>query len=83
MPPWDSETVPLAAVNQTLDQLTVVATEMISNAKDSVVVISGAGTSGRIAFSVAREMNLQLVRQGKRACIKHLIAGNSRALIEV
>ncbi|CAI7857893.1 unnamed protein product, partial [Closterium sp. NIES-53] len=40
----DKETI------RVVDQLTAVAAEIVSFSKDSAVVVSGAGTSGRIVF---------------------------------
>ena len=44
----------------------------IINSNNGVVVMSGSGTSGRVAFLVARDMNRVLVNSGKRPCFKYL-----------
>lgn len=48
---------------------------------DTVVVISGAGTSGRIAMFVARAFNRVLAAAGRPANFTYLIAGGEPALI--
>ncbi len=45
------------------------------------VVISGAGTSGRLAMYVARTFNLLLKKKGLDPIFHHLIAGTNLALI--
>jgi N-acetylmuramic acid 6-phosphate (MurNAc-6-P) etherase len=45
------------------------------------VVISGSGTSGRLAFFVARAMNALLVGNKYPPCVKYLISGGDKALL--
>ncbi len=49
---------------------------------DAVIVISGAGTSGRLAMFVARTFNLVLERHGRRPNFRYLMAGGDKALIK-
>ncbi len=49
---------------------------------DSVIVLSGAGTSGRLAMFAARTFNRFLQRRGKAPNFRHLIAGTDLALIK-
>lgn len=49
--------------------------------RDAVVVLSGAGTSGRLAMFVARTFNRALVAAGRTANVAYRIAGGDRALI--
>eukprot|EP00850_Spirogloea_muscicola_P000088 SM000001S04490 [mRNA] locus=s1:494535:499176:+ [translate_table: standard] len=50
---------------------------------DSGVIISGAGTSGRLAYCAARSYNKLLSRRGLPRSFHHLIAGGDDALLEV
>lgn len=50
--------------------------------KDSVVVISGAGTSGRLAMVAARAFNRFLVSRKRAPNVRYLIAGSNLALIK-
>ncbi|XP_059173571.1 glucokinase regulatory protein-like isoform X3 [Physella acuta] len=53
--------------------------QTIENPKGAVV-ISGCGTSGRIAFLTARTFNKYLKMKGKNPCFHYIIAGSDRAL---
>ncbi len=50
--------------------------------QDSVVVISGAGTSGRLAMFAARAFNRFLVSRKRAPNVRYLIAGSNLALIK-
>jgi len=50
--------------------------------EDAAVVISGAGTSGRLAMFVARTFNRLLQRRGRHPNFRYLMAGGDRALIK-
>ena len=47
-----------------------------------LIVISGSGTSGRLAFLVALEFNRILKQNGLYPCFRHLIAGGDEALLK-
>eukprot|EP00058_Branchiostoma_floridae_P024443 XP_002609933.1 hypothetical protein BRAFLDRAFT_124367 [Branchiostoma floridae] len=49
--------------------------------EDHLVVMSGCGTSGRMAFLAATTFNRLLIENGKQACCAYLIAGGDRALL--
>jgi len=51
--------------------------------QESAVIIGGAGSSGRIAFMVARACNAVLLSQGRSPCFQYLIAGGDEALLRV
>eukprot|EP00041_Stephanoeca_diplocostata_P019841 m.432496 g.432496 ORF g.432496 m.432496 type:complete len:650 (+) comp21408_c0_seq3:177-2126(+) len=51
-----------------------------SMALNGVIVLSGCGTSGRVAFLVARAFNLLLDAVGLAPCFRYLIAGGDAAL---
>ncbi|CAI6002315.1 unnamed protein product [Closterium sp. NIES-65] len=72
----DEETI------RVVDQLTAVAAEVVSFSKDSAVVVSCAGTSGRIAFQVVLCFNAVLRRYGLPPCFHFLIAGGLPALLK-
>ncbi len=48
---------------------------------DAVIVISGAGTSGRLAMFITRTFNRLLGRRGRCPNFRYLMAGGDRALI--
>lgn len=50
--------------------------------EDSVVIISGAGTSGRLAMFAARAFNRFLVSRKRPPNVRYLIAGSDLALIK-
>ncbi|KAI8495955.1 hypothetical protein Bbelb_263710 [Branchiostoma belcheri] len=49
--------------------------------EDHLVVMSGCGTSGRMAFLAATTCNRLLIQSGRKACCVYLIAGGDRALL--
>lgn len=63
-----------------LIELAKLASEILSHPK-GCVVLSGAGTSGRLAMFGAREFNRQLKRKGAPA-FRYLMAGGDSALIQ-
>ena len=56
------------------------AAETLRSGNEAAVVLSGAGTSGRLAMCIARSYNRQLARCGLAPCFHYLIAGGERAL---
>ncbi|MGB9624318.1 MAG: hypothetical protein ACPMAQ_05595 [Phycisphaerae bacterium] len=50
--------------------------------EDAVIVISGAGTSGRLAMFVARTFNALLAKHGRTPNFRYLMAGGPKALIK-
>jgi N-acetylmuramic acid 6-phosphate (MurNAc-6-P) etherase len=55
---------------------------LVRNGADRTIVISGAGTSGRLAMFAARTFNRLMADAGKPAIFRYLIAGGDRALIK-
>jgi N-acetylmuramic acid 6-phosphate (MurNAc-6-P) etherase len=47
---------------------------------DSIVVLSGCGTSGRLAFFTARSFNAAMVARGLPPCFRYICAGGDSAL---
>ncbi|KAK3091035.1 hypothetical protein FSP39_016648 [Pinctada imbricata] len=68
------------SVLRTLEQITEVATSILKDADSGLIVFSGCGTSGRLAFMTARTFNKKLESVGKHGCFKYLIAGKDKAL---
>lgn len=68
---------------QSLEQVVDRATEIITNPEKSCIVMSGCGTSGRLAFFVSRNINKFLQRElGQIPCCDYLIAGGDVALLK-
>ncbi|CAG2257794.1 unnamed protein product [Mytilus edulis] len=63
----------------TIRQISVVAVDILKK-PDGVIVLSGCGTSGRIAFLIARNFNEVLRNSGREECFRYLIAGRDKAL---
>lgn len=66
-----------SVLNLIVDRLAL----LIRHHEASTVVLSGCGTSGRIAWLTARRMNLLLKSAGKEAICKYLIASGDSALL--
>lgn len=56
--------------------------EMLQSGRSHRVVISGAGTSGRLAMVISREFNRYLSSAGREPVFRHLMAGHNPALIQ-
>ncbi|GFN76051.1 N-acetylmuramic acid 6-phosphate etherase [Plakobranchus ocellatus] len=66
-----------------IDKINKVATaisSILQNPHDGCVVISGCGTSGRLAYLTARRFNRFLMSQGREPCFKYIISGGNDAL---
>jgi N-acetylmuramic acid 6-phosphate (MurNAc-6-P) etherase len=55
--------------------------QILHSTPDGVVVMTGCGTSGRIAYFVARTLNKVLTDHGLRPCLRYLISGGDSALL--
>ncbi|XP_062429129.1 glucokinase regulatory protein [Rhea pennata] len=55
--------------------------EMLKNPDNSLIVLSGGGTSGRLAFLVAISFNKLLKGLGQLPCYTYIIAGGDRSLV--
>lgn len=53
----------------------------VEGAENSCVVISGCGTSGRLAFLLTRTFNKFLKEHNLKQCYKYLISGGDHALV--
>ncbi|KAK3238863.1 hypothetical protein CYMTET_51158 [Cymbomonas tetramitiformis] len=67
-------------VQQMIGAIAHIAAENIASAGDSAIILSGAGTSGRIAFHIARQFNNRLKASGYTPIFKYSIAGGDAAL---
>lgn len=56
------------------------AAEAVRSGRESAVVLAGAGTSGRLAMTLARAYNRALERARLAPCFHYLIAGGEQAL---
>lgn len=69
------------AILFTLMRLIGVVGEALRAPERTAIVMSGAGTSGRLAFFVAREFNKVMRGKGQSECFHYLMAGGDKALI--
>ncbi|KAK3607530.1 hypothetical protein CHS0354_025783 [Potamilus streckersoni] len=63
-----------------LSKLAILARDMLQNPSGYSIVLSGCGTSGRLAFITARSFNERLKNSGKEPIYDYLIAGGDKAL---
>jgi N-acetylmuramic acid 6-phosphate (MurNAc-6-P) etherase len=68
------------SVRDAMDKVSNTA-ERICNSDNGIVVMSGSGTSGRVAFLIARNLNEVLEEAGKRPCFRYLCSGGDAALL--
>ncbi|KAF7666587.1 hypothetical protein LDENG_00098930 [Lucifuga dentata] len=54
---------------------------ILKDPQDSIVVLSGCGTSGRLAFLIASAFNRALREQKQNSVYSYIIAGGDRALL--
>eukprot|EP00232_Nephroselmis_pyriformis_P007153 CAMPEP_0182893706 /NCGR_PEP_ID=MMETSP0034_2-20130328/24639_1 /TAXON_ID=156128 /ORGANISM="Nephroselmis pyriformis, Strain CCMP717" /LENGTH=277 /DNA_ID=CAMNT_0025027467 /DNA_START=81 /DNA_END=910 /DNA_ORIENTATION=+ len=69
-------------VRRTMEECSALAAECIAAPHESAVILSGAGTSGRLAFMIARKFNQLLSRHGRKPCFHYLLAGGDAALFQ-
>lgn len=67
---------------ETIDKIVDVATLLLESGDNNMIVLSGCGTSGRIAFQSFKTFDRLLQQTGKQNLIKYLIAGADEALFE-
>lgn len=69
------------AILNTIVAIQQLATSLMQDPVRSVIVLSGCGTSGRLAFLLARAMNNKLKETGSNeTCFRYIIAGGDEAL---
>jgi N-acetylmuramic acid 6-phosphate (MurNAc-6-P) etherase len=56
--------------------------KIVLQSSEGKIILSGAGTSGRLGFFLAREFNRVLEASGHRAVFEYLIAGRDQALVK-
>lgn len=64
----------------TMKKIAEKAADILKNTREGLIVLSGCGTSGRLAFLTARNFNQMLRKSGREPCFKYLIAGRDKAL---
>lgn len=78
----DHENIFSDRILQALEDAIGKAAQVIQNPERSCVVISGCGTSGRLAFYVSRDVNRFLRQEADLSeCCQYLIAGGDIALL--
>ncbi|XP_060081243.1 glucokinase regulatory protein-like [Ylistrum balloti] len=65
---------------RTIEQISQEVTTILRAPDSGLVIFSGCGTSGRLAFVSARTFNRRQEKAGKPPCFKYLIAGHDKAL---
>ncbi|XP_063967965.1 glucokinase regulatory protein-like [Lytechinus pictus] len=63
-----------------LSEVSKHATDFIKDSSDNAIILSGCGTSGRLAFFISTKMNSLLQERGFPECFDYIIAGGKRAL---
>ncbi|XP_077991685.1 glucokinase regulatory protein-like [Glandiceps talaboti] len=66
---------------QTIGQLAQVAATILKDPSHNCIVLSGCGTSGRLAFLLSRSFNRVLTNQGLPGCYEYIVAGGDKALL--
>jgi N-acetylmuramic acid 6-phosphate (MurNAc-6-P) etherase len=70
-----------AAATSALERLVFQSAEALLHPQESTIVLSGCGTSGRVAFLLARAMNSLLAAVDAPPCFQYLISGGDAALL--
>ncbi|OWF47883.1 glucokinase regulatory protein-like [Mizuhopecten yessoensis] len=68
------------ATSHTIEQISQEVKSILQTPDTGLVIFSGCGTSGRLAFVTARTFNRRQEKDGKPPCFKYLIAGHDKAL---
>ncbi|KAL5015770.1 hypothetical protein ScPMuIL_005359 [Solemya velum] len=63
-----------------IDRVRNVAASVLKDPSNGLVVLSGCGTSGRLAYMTARSFNSKLSANGIEPCFRYTIAGGDKAL---
>jgi N-acetylmuramic acid 6-phosphate (MurNAc-6-P) etherase len=71
------DTTNITALQTAVDR----AVDIMTDTANNIIVISGCGTSGRMAYFVARAYNQVLRAQGRTECVKYLVSGGDPALL--
>lgn len=61
-------------------QVAKVAADILKDTNNNAIILSGSGTSGRMAFVVARVFNKILLQKNLAPCYHYLCAGGDIAL---
>eukprot|EP00729_Bicosta_minor_P000753 gene753-4495_t len=68
------------SILETLGKVAEASAEMLTDPNNNTIILSGCGTSGRVAFFVARAFNLVMAQSGQAQCFQYIIAGQDPAL---
>ncbi|GAB1598535.1 glucokinase regulatory protein-like [Argonauta hians] len=68
------------ALQDTIASVTQIAKNLIQDPARNSIVLSGCGTSGRLAFLLVRTMNIKLKEMGMEPCFRYIMAGGDQAL---
>nr|XP_006825582.1 PREDICTED: glucokinase regulatory protein-like [Saccoglossus kowalevskii] len=64
----------------TIGEIATAGVEILKDPSNNIIVLSGCGTSGRLAFILCRSFNKLLREQGMQECYEYVIAGGDKAL---
>ncbi|ESP02485.1 hypothetical protein LOTGIDRAFT_237979 [Lottia gigantea] len=67
-------------IQRNLDNIVEITVNILKNSSKNSIILSGCGTSGRLAFLIARTFNEKLKKLGLTPCCDYLIAGGDIAL---
>ncbi|XP_050402998.1 glucokinase regulatory protein [Patella vulgata] len=67
-------------IQKNIDAVSEIVVSILKNSTRNSIILSGCGTSGRIAFSIARSFNDKLRKFGITPCFDYLLAGGDVAL---
>ncbi|RUS80332.1 hypothetical protein EGW08_011901 [Elysia chlorotica] len=68
------------SIIDTINKVVTAISDVVQTPSKGCVVISGCGTSGRLAYLTSRRFNKFLRSQGKEECFKYIISGDNDAL---
>ncbi|KAK3563713.1 hypothetical protein QTP86_034442 [Hemibagrus guttatus] len=75
------QTLNSSSVVQTLVDVSKRVEVILKDPEDSLIVLSGCGTSGRVAFLLATSLNRLLASQNHKPIYSYIIAGGDKALL--
>ncbi|KAF5909628.1 glucokinase regulatory protein isoform X1, partial [Clarias magur] len=75
------QTLNSSPVNQTILDISKRVEVILKDPEDSLIVLSGCGTSGRVAFLLVTSFNRWLASHHQKQIYSYIIAGGDRALL--
>ena len=67
-------------VLKSIESVATIVSDLLYTPNESCIILSGCGTSGRLAFMVCSTFNVKLKALNSKPCFKYLIAGGDEAL---